>query len=370
MDNPKESTTNFAVNSQAVTPAEYLSFIATEGLGFHFGQSAEDVVLMRLFNHRVGGFYVDVGAFHPRLYSNTYFLHRYFGWSGINIDASAETVELFNLERPEDINVHVGIGLKAGSATLHKFDRPARNTLSEAAVRRQLDKGDTKQVGTEKVKIAPLRVVLEQNLPKNKKIDLMNIDIEGLDLEALESNDWQRFRPRVVTIEDHSLLEKGMDQSQIYRFMRDTGYRLSSHTFDTSFYIDSGVSVRSLSGTYDKAWREFAKSQFQAEPMVDNRLNSLLELTSDSFSNQLGAKDTEKYSLLTNQIEASNQRKSKHLEELMTTLNELRIKNSEITDQIQTVEQRYDEAVHSLGWRKTQPVREVVNKIRRFRGKL
>ena len=60
-----------------------------------YSQEGEDMILRRLFETRRRGFYVDVGAHHPRRFSNTYYFYRQ-GWSGINIDAAPGSMKLFD----------------------------------------------------------------------------------------------------------------------------------------------------------------------------------------------------------------------------------------------------------------------------------
>ena len=73
-----------------------------------FSQNGEDSVLLRIFDNKNDGFYVDIGAFHPICYSNTYALYKK-GWRGINIDATPGSMFLFNKIRPRDINIETGI---------------------------------------------------------------------------------------------------------------------------------------------------------------------------------------------------------------------------------------------------------------------
>lgn len=47
----------------------------------------------------------------------------------------------------------------------------------------------------------PLSAVLEEHFPEGRTLDLLNVDVEGLDYEVLESNDWDTYRPKVVVIE-------------------------------------------------------------------------------------------------------------------------------------------------------------------------
>ena len=69
----------------------------------------------------------------------------------------------------------------------------------------------------------PLAEVLERHLPPGQTIDFMNVDVEGHDLEVLESNDWQRFRPKVIVVEDEGLDPR---ESAIVRTMKTHGYEL------------------------------------------------------------------------------------------------------------------------------------------------
>ena len=66
------------------------------------------MILRRIFIGKLTGFYVDIGAHHPKRFSNTYIFYQR-GWRGINIDAKPGTKEVFNKLRPRDINLEVPI---------------------------------------------------------------------------------------------------------------------------------------------------------------------------------------------------------------------------------------------------------------------
>ena len=68
-------------------------------------------------------------------------------------------------------------------------------------------------------------------------IDVMSVDVEGMDLEVLASNDWQRFRPRLVIAE---LLETQLNtiaQSDIHAFLAVQGYVLVSKLFNSAVFM-------------------------------------------------------------------------------------------------------------------------------------
>ena len=69
-----------------------------------YSQFGEDKILFELIPKNFkSGFYVDVGCFHHKKYSNTYLLHKR-GWVGVNIDMEKEKIDLFNIARPGDYN--------------------------------------------------------------------------------------------------------------------------------------------------------------------------------------------------------------------------------------------------------------------------
>lgn len=61
---------------------------------WHYSQEGEDVILARMFEHQSPGFYVDIGAHHPRRFSNTRLLAEK-GWTGINVDPLPGVMKLF-----------------------------------------------------------------------------------------------------------------------------------------------------------------------------------------------------------------------------------------------------------------------------------
>ena len=61
----------------------------------------------------------------------------------------------------------------------------------------------------------------------------MTIDAEGLDLEVAQSNDWNKYRPKMILIEDleRNTLEEMKEKSKIYKFTKNR----SNSSFHTAF---------------------------------------------------------------------------------------------------------------------------------------
>lgn len=186
------------------------------------GQEGEDLALLRQIGHRSSGFYVDVGAHHPSRFSNTLAFSN-LGWRGINIEANPDAAEAFKRQRPCDINLNLGIGAARGRLKFHRFIEPALNTFSpEVAASRE--KGGFSLKDTVEIEICPLSEVLDQHLPKGCRIDFLTVDVEGMDLEVLASNDWDKYRPGFVIAEILDCPLHQVWEHPICLFLRERGY--------------------------------------------------------------------------------------------------------------------------------------------------
>jgi hypothetical protein len=105
-------------------------------LGHHsyapsFASAGEEMILRHVIgSDKRDGFYVDVGAYHPVLFSNTYFFYLN-GWTGINIEARPGSREAFEKVRPRDINLEMGVSLNGGELTYYVIgDDSTMNSFS------------------------------------------------------------------------------------------------------------------------------------------------------------------------------------------------------------------------------------------------
>src|SRR5688500_140097 len=88
---------------------------------------AEDLVIQRLFDTVIfkarskTGFYLDIGAFHPIIHSNTYFFYLK-GWRGVNVEPNPQYISDFAHARPDDVTINAGLSDKAGMLNYHMWE--------------------------------------------------------------------------------------------------------------------------------------------------------------------------------------------------------------------------------------------------------
>lgn len=202
-----------------------------------YSQDGEDVVLAAYYQERKGykGFFVDIGAHHPVRFSNTWMYYRR-GWKGINIDPTPGSMQSFRLIRWRDINLEIGIGSHSKKLTFYCFNEPALNTFDKDIAAERNTGNPYFITKTVNVSIEPLKIVLDKYLQTNQKIDFFSIDVEGLDLEVLRSNDWEKYRPEFILVEDSKFALNINNESNIYKFLREQNYELIASLKRTSIY--------------------------------------------------------------------------------------------------------------------------------------
>lgn len=206
--------------------------------GYSYSQDGEDMVLRTLLKKKrdYRGFYVDVGAHHPYRFSNTAYFYQN-GWAGINIEPSPTLIRNFFRYRRRDTNLNIGITGQNSELVFYVFNEQAINSFDrELSLKRQ--NGQYRIVQELQVKTRPLSDVLDEYLPKGKKIDFLSIDVEGLDFEVLQSNNWDKYIPDFILIEQYlsEFLVENLKNDDIYRYLTERKYRLVGRTCRTSVF--------------------------------------------------------------------------------------------------------------------------------------
>jgi hypothetical protein len=84
--------------------------------------------------------------------------------------------------------------------------------------------------------------IIETRLPPGvAQIDFFSIDVEGLDLQVLQSNDWRRFAPRAVIAECFDTDLEAIQDNEVSRLMGSLGYKLYAKTGHSVVFVHSAV---------------------------------------------------------------------------------------------------------------------------------
>ena len=200
-----------------------------------YSQEGEDLILTRIIGEKKEGFYIDVGAHHPKRFSNTFLFYEK-GWRGINIEARPGSKKIFDKIRPRDINVEVPISSEDKILKYYMFNEPALNGFSEEISNSKNGLRNYIIIKEIDLHTKTLKEVLESNLIENQHIDFMTVDVEGLDYDVLLSNDWNKYKPSFIIIEDVGFDLHSMGKSKVYNYLIGKDYTLIAKTFNTLFF--------------------------------------------------------------------------------------------------------------------------------------
>jgi FkbM family methyltransferase len=212
---------------------------------FNNSQFGEDKKILKLFKNKRKGIYLDLGCFHPIRQNNTYLLHK-LGWKGINIDLNPLAIDLFNIARPNDINICSAISGKKGTKNLF-FDHElsSLNTINKnhtLFLKKAFGKTNLKK---RKIKTNTLNNILKKH--NIKKIDFMNIDIEGNELEVLKTLNLKKIEIKVICIEivNYQIYSKNImiNKNKIFNILKKNNYSLKFKTFVNYIFIKNEYKI-------------------------------------------------------------------------------------------------------------------------------
>lgn len=204
-----------------------------------YAQWGEDMLLSHFMGAtelgQKDGFFIDVGCNHPMEGNNFYNLYK-SGWRGINIDMMEWNIRLHDRYRKGDTNLHCGLSDQEGELEVYSFG--ATNVLNS------LDKDFADEwaqklnqtYDIEKVRITTLDKVIEDHA-QGRKIDILNIDVEGHELQVLAGFDIEKHRPTIIMCEIHGHDMEEVIASKAYQIFKQAGYRLVSRCGGTCFFV-------------------------------------------------------------------------------------------------------------------------------------
>ena len=178
-----------------------------------------DLLIDYIFKSKKKGVYLDVGCQHPVSNNNTYLLYKR-GWSGINIDLDPKNIRLFNLERPNEINICKCVSSNNSKKDLFFFHPGSPiNSLEKKTIKNKSN------FSLKKIKTFTLNSILEDH--KIQHIDYFNLDVEGHEIDILKNFDIKYYKPKVISVEfiDYQMKKLEFKNNNINRVLQSDLYK-------------------------------------------------------------------------------------------------------------------------------------------------
>ena len=161
-----------------------------------YAQNYEDVMLWRAFGSLKSGFYIDVGAHNPINDSVTYAFYK-MGWHGINIEPMEQEYDLLTQQRPNDVNLKLGVGDTKSLMDFYEVLDTGLSTFDSHYGQKYIESG--RLVNKIEIEVDTLESICGKYA--EEIIHFMKIDVEGFELQVLNGANFKKFRPKIIVVE-------------------------------------------------------------------------------------------------------------------------------------------------------------------------
>ncbi len=201
-----------------------------------YSQQGEDKDLFKeYFRKKRKGFFIELGAMDGITYSNTKFFEDTLGWTGILIEPVREYYEQLVKNRSKCFNYNCAVG-KHNTVTFIGRSATAGMVHTMASGFREAWYGQGSQEEWA-INCRPLsEIIRETGL---NAFDFLSLDVEGGELEVLQSIDWSKTRIRLVLIELDGWNEE--KDSACRRLLKEQGFEFRKRIGDNDLWENSAI---------------------------------------------------------------------------------------------------------------------------------
>ncbi len=208
-----------------------------------YSQYGEDLIIYDLFQRYfdIKGNYLDIGAFHPKMISNTHILHS-LGWRGTVIDLDNFKLKLFKRNRKEKVNTLTRVVIpgfldQSETYSVYKFKKPFSelDTL-DRKVAEEIKSSSGLEFFEDKIEAVGIN-----NLLKEQKFNFVNIDVEGMDEDLILSLDFENINlPELIVFESW----KPLSNPQSIDNLENNGYvHLFTSGGSMGYFLKSSINT-------------------------------------------------------------------------------------------------------------------------------
>jgi FkbM family methyltransferase len=205
-----------------------------------YAQSGEDIIVDFIFSTLdiKDPTYLDIGSNDPIHLNNTYLFYKK-GCNGVNIEPNPFIFKRLLKKRGRDVNLNVGLAAENAIKDFYIMTSKTLNTFSRETAERY--ECYPNQKIEEKISIEVVNVNDVISSCFRFKPNFISLDVEGLEMEILESFDFKKYRPEVFCIETLTYTEDNSEEkiTEIINFMEQIDYIVHSDTYINTIFVDA-----------------------------------------------------------------------------------------------------------------------------------
>ena len=197
-----------------------------------FSQLGQDLEVLKFYNNKREGFFIEIGASDGIELSNTYLLEKMYNWKGICVEPIPESFNLLCKNRLNSLCCNKAVYSESNTEVI--FDI-ANYHLLLSGISSHIDR-HRDRVNSNKTQIIVTTISFNDLLEKYNAplfIDYLSLDTEGSELEILKSVDLQKYTFGLIDVE-HNYIEPR--RSQIRDLLTSNGYEyIRENKFDDCY---------------------------------------------------------------------------------------------------------------------------------------
>ena len=193
-------------------------------MGFQPSQHEEEQLVREFFGRASSGYFVEVGANHPTIASQSWHLEQ-SGWTGVLIEPQPDLAAFLVTARKAKVFAVACSSPENAGRSLPLHVDGALSALDRHRMAPGAKAGTTIMVPSRTLD----DVLDEADAPA--PLDLLSIDVEGHEIEVLRGFDFEVWQPRLVMVEDH------VGDLRKHRYLKDRGYRLVRRIGNNGWYV-------------------------------------------------------------------------------------------------------------------------------------
>ena len=347
-----------------------------------YAQNFEDVMLWRALGYVEHGFYVDIGAQHPRVDSVSRAFHEH-GWRGVHVEPSDEYAKLLREDRPDDDVLQMAIAERDGVVEFFDIPQTGLSTIDSDVAAGHADAGYAPQRTV--VPCMTLDRLLERYADRD--VHWLKIDVEGAERRVLQGWIHAAARPWIVVVESTRPLSQqataaewepglvALGYEHVYSDGLNRFYVSRAHpelreafAYPPNVFDDFELSGSSSFGLgWQRRMHELEASHAASTAALQEREAALrLEVQRAQVKMAADARAIAERDRLRQAVELIAEQRKQHIAGLEAALREHAARYEALEAFNRQVESLYASVVASRSWRLTQPLRWIANECRRL----
>jgi FkbM family methyltransferase len=185
-----------------------------------YSQLSQDLNVLKFYNNKTDGFFIEIGASDGIELSNTYLLEKKYNWKGLCVEPIPKRFELLYKNRPNSLCCDKAV---YNESNLNLIFDIANNFDLLSGISSHID-CHLNDVNKNKTQITINTISFNDLLEKYNSplfIDYLSLDTEGSEYEILKSVDFKKYTFGLIDVE-HNYMEPR--RTQIKNLLTSNGY--------------------------------------------------------------------------------------------------------------------------------------------------